>query len=214
MSAFSLADGQQRWTAPGDGVYFGNLAVANQFLILEGFNYNGGFSDVFVVLDAATGQELYRLDLPLEFSFSEPTLLREPDGSWVAYCTDGGTIAAVQVGRTAGQILWTQTGDIGLSEATVVGNSVITFGGGGTGSAFNRRTGARSVFFNGGASLGSAPASYNARRGDFYVKLDYSGEGGDTGAGLPLHEQRLDQSALDPHHAFQSVRWNGGDRSG
>jgi len=31
--------------------------------------------------------------------------------------------------------------------------------------------------FGGGPSLGSAPVSYNPRRGDFYVKLDYSSEG-------------------------------------
>ncbi|MEO8440731.1 MAG: PQQ-binding-like beta-propeller repeat protein [Spartobacteria bacterium] len=176
VAAFSLADGQEKWSTLGDGVYFGNLAVAKDFLILEGFNYNGGFSDVFVVLDAATGQERYRIDLPLEFSFSEPNLAKEAGGP-VAYCTDGGTLAAVRVGKDAANILWTQTGDIGLSEATIVGDSVITFGAGGTGSAFVRATGTKSVFFNGGPSLGSAPASANPRRGDFYVKLDYKTEG-------------------------------------
>lgn len=177
VAAFSLADGQQKWSTFGNGIYFGNMAVASHFVILEGFNYNGGFNDIFIVLDAATGQELYRLDLPLEFSFAEPTLVKEADGRWVAYFTDGGTIVAVQIKRNEGRILWTQTGDIGLSEATIVGDSVITFGAGGTGSAFHRQTGARSIFFNGGPSLGSAPASFNARRGDFYIKFDYRGEG-------------------------------------
>ena len=178
VSAFSLADGALLWTYPGDDVYFANLAVGGPFAVLEGFDFGGGSSDTLRVLDRQTGQLLYAVELPLSFSFLDPTLVRAPEtGAIIAYCSDGATIVSVALRRNSGRIVWTQNGDLGTSSVpTVVGDSVIVFGAF-AGTAFDRATGAQHIFYTNRSSANQgAPVSYNAGRSDFYVRLDYASE--------------------------------------
>ena len=97
VASFSLADGRTNWKSIAPELYFGNLAVGDDFVVLEGFPFNGGDSDVLAVFDKATGILRYRLRLPLQFSFTDPTLVRADDSGkkWIAYCTDSGTLVSV-----------------------------------------------------------------------------------------------------------------------
>ncbi len=176
VSAFALADGQVLWTYPGENIYYGNMAVGGSFVVVEGFDENSTFVDNLTVLDRATGAFLYRMELPLFLSFLDPVLVRDPaTGKIVAYCSDGAVLVAVQIEQTGGQILWTQSGDFGSNSVpAIVGQSVIVVGSQ-RGYAFDRTTGAVNNFFvdsTSGQDSG-APVSYNAKRGEFYVKLDY-----------------------------------------
>jgi hypothetical protein len=176
VSAFSLADGQVQWTWPGTDIYFANLAVGGPFALLEGFDFGDPSVDTLTVLDRATGQFLHKLELPLSFSFLDPTV--EPDpatGDVLAFCSDGSTLACVRVAQDAGQILWTQAGDLGSSSVpTFVEGSVIVVGSQ-SATAFDRATGAANAFFTDTQmNLNSgAPVAWNEARGEFYVKLDY-----------------------------------------
>jgi PQQ-like domain len=179
VTAFAVADGAVLWTYSGIDVYFGNLAIGGSFAVLEGFDFSGGSSDTLRVLDRQTGQLLYAIELPLSFSFLDPTLVRDPEtGAITAYCSDGATIVSVALGRNSGRIVWTQSGDLGSSSVpTIVGDSVIVFGAF-AGSAFDRTTGAQHIFYTSPSSANhGAPVSYNADRSDFYVRLDYASEG-------------------------------------
>ncbi len=177
VSAFALGDGQVLWTYPGENIYYGNMAVGGPFVVVEGFDENSTFVDNLSVLDRATGALLYRFPLPLFLSFLDPVLERDPvTGKIVAYCSDGSTLAAVQLERTGAQILWTQSGDLGSSSVpAIVGQSVIVFGAQ-RAYAFDRTTGAANNFFVDSTfnQNSGVPASYNAKRGEFYVKMDYS----------------------------------------
>jgi hypothetical protein len=181
VSCFSLADGPVQWTWPGDDIYFGNLAVAGGFVLLEGFDFGGSTSDTLTVLDRATGQLLDTLPLPLSFSFLDPAVERDPaSGDVLAWYSDGSTLACVRVGLDGkAGILWTATGDLGGSSApALVGESVIVFGSL-SASAFEKATGAHNQFFTDPLmDLGNgAPVAWNARRGEFYVRMDYTFSG-------------------------------------
>lgn len=178
VSSFSLADGQLNWTWPGDDIYFANLAVAGGLVLLEGFDFGGSSShDTLTVLDRTTGQFLYKLPLPLSFSFLDPATERDPaTGDVLAWCSDGSTLACVRLGQAGGQVLWTATGDLGGSSVpTLVGDSVIVFGSL-SASAFDQATGAQNQFFTDPLmDLGNgAPVAWNAGRGEFYVRMDYT----------------------------------------
>lgn len=180
VSSFAVADGQVNWTHPGDDVYFANMAIGGQFVLLEGFDFGDPLVDTLTVLDRATGQFLYKLELPLSFSFLDPTVLRDSaTGKVIAYCSDGHALVSVQLDQDAGQILWSQTGDLGTSSVpTIVGDSVIVVGSQ-SASAFDQETGAKNEFFVDPASnLNSgAPVAFNEERSEFYVKLDYQDAG-------------------------------------
>ena len=176
VTAFSLADGQVKWSYFGDGIYFGYMQVAGDFVVLDGFD-NDLLTDTLSVLNRKTGQFLYKVGLPFEFALSDLTLDRDPQsGGITAYCNDFTTLTAVHLGKASGHRLWTAVGDVGeRCIPTVIENSVVMFGGGGSATAFDRATGAQNVFFidTVGNTTGGAPAVYNSRRKDFYVKLDY-----------------------------------------
>lgn len=179
VTAFSLADGAVKWTYSGDEIYFGNLAIGDNFAVLEGFDYAGDSYDALTVLDRHTGQLLYEMTLPLEFSFLDPTLVRDPlTGKIIAYCSDGSTLVGVALGRSSGQIVWTQEGDFGGdSVPTLIGDSVIVFGQY-AGTALDRTTGSPNIFYSSASSANvGGPAAFNATRSDFYVRLDYASEG-------------------------------------
>jgi hypothetical protein len=180
VSSFSVADGQVNWSYPGDDIYFANVAVAGPFVLLEGFDFGLSSVDTLTVLDRATGQFLYKQELPLSFSFLDPAVRRDPaTGKLIAFCSDGHTLVTVQVDQAAARILWTQTGDLGTSSVpTLVGDSVIVVGSQ-TASAFDQATGARNDFFlDPVPNLNSgAPVAWNAGRSEFYVRLDYQAEG-------------------------------------
>lgn len=179
VTAFSLADGAVQWTYPGAEIYFGNLALGGNFAVLEGFDFSGDSYDALTVLDRHTGQLLYKMTLPLAFSFLDPTLVRDAlTGRIVAYCNDSATLVSVALGRSSGQILWTQEGDFGSSSApTIAGESVIVFGAF-AGTALDRTTGSPNTFYSTASSANvGGPAVFNAARSDFYVRLDYAAEG-------------------------------------
>jgi hypothetical protein len=138
-------------------------------------------TDTLSVLNRKTGQFLYKVGLPFEFALTDLTLDRDPQsGGITAYCNDFATLVAVHLGKASGHRLWTAVGDVGeRCIPTVIENSVVMFGGGGSGTAFDRATGAQNVFFidTVGNTTGGAPAVYNSRRKDFYVKLDYEVQG-------------------------------------
>ncbi|MBM3985016.1 MAG: hypothetical protein FJ296_04895 [Planctomycetes bacterium] len=181
VSAFSLVDGQVQWTWPGDDIYFGNLAVAGDFVLLEGFDFGDGTTDTLTLIDKATGQLLDKLPLPLSFSFLDPAVECDPaTGDVLAWFSDGSTLACVHV-DPGGQasVLWTATGDLGGSSApTLVGDSVIVFGSL-SASAFDQATGAQNQFFvDPLQDLGNgAPVAWNASRGEFYVRMDHASSG-------------------------------------
>jgi outer membrane protein assembly factor BamB len=182
VTAFSLKDGQVKWSYFADSIYFAFFQIAGDFLTLEGFDSGGIFYDTLSVLNRKTGQFLYKVVLPFKYALVESVLDRDPrSGEVVAYCNGGdyGTIVAVRLGKTAGRVLWTEYGDFGgQSLPTVIQDSVVIFGGG-SGTALDRATGAQNVFFvdSAGNSNSGAPAVYNSRRKDFYVKLDYEVQG-------------------------------------
>lgn len=178
VSAFALADGQLRWTHPGTDIYFGNLAVGGPFVLLEGFDFGEPTVDTLTVLDRATGQALYKLELPLSFSFSDPAVRRDPaTGQVRAWFADSSTVVGVEVGPAAGTILWSQPASLGNSTPTLVGDSVIVMAN--TGYAFDQATGARNEFFSDPtfSLTNGAPVTWDAQRGDFYVRLDFTQEG-------------------------------------
>jgi hypothetical protein len=180
VTAFSLNDGQVKWSYFGEDIYFGYMQVAGDVVVLDGFDYGGIFFDTLSVLNRKTGQFLYKVVLPLEFALTDFTLDRDPQsGGFTAYCKSFETIVAVHLGKAGGQYLWTEVGDLGdRSIPTVIEDSVVMFGGG-SGTALDRATGAQNVFFVdfAGNSNSGAPAVYNSRRRDFYVKLDYQVQG-------------------------------------
>jgi outer membrane protein assembly factor BamB len=182
VTAFSLNDGQVKWSYFGENIYFAYVQGAGDFIVLDGFDSGEVFLDTLSVLNRKTGQFLYKVGLPFEFALAEPTLDRDPQsGEVIAYCNGGsfGMLVAVRLDETDGQYLWTEFGDFGSNSIpTPIEDSVIMFGGG-SGTALDRATGAQNVFFVdfAGNSNGGAPAVYNSQRKDFYVKLDYSVQG-------------------------------------
>ena len=180
VTAFSLRNGQVKWSYPGEDIYFGYIQVAGDIVVLDGFDYGDIFFDTLSVLNRKTGQFLYKVTLPFEFALTDLTLDCDPqDGGITAYCKSFDTLVAVRLGKARGHFLWKETGDFGdRSLPTVVENSVIVFGGG-SGTALDRATGAQNIFFVdfAGNSNSGAPAVYNSQRKDFYVKLDYEAQG-------------------------------------
>jgi len=180
VTAFSLNDGQVKWSYFGEDIYFGYVQVAGDVVVLDGFDYGGIFFDTLSVLNRKTGQFLYKVVLPFKFALTDLTLHRDPQsGDITAYCKSFETLVAVHLGKAGGYYLWTEAGDFGdRSIPTVIENSVVVFGGG-SGTALHRATGAQNVFFidSDGNSTSGAPAVYNSRRKDFYVKLDYQAQG-------------------------------------
>ena len=182
VTAFSLNDGQVKWSYFGENIYFAAMQGAGDFIVLDGFDSGGVFLDTLSVLDRKTGQFLYKVVLPFEYALAEPTLDRDPQsGDVIAYCNGGsyGMLVTVRLDETGGDDLWTEVGDFGPNSIpTVIEDSVVMFGGG-SGTALDRATGAQNVFFVNfaGNSNGGAPAVYNSQRKDFYVKLDYSVQG-------------------------------------
>jgi len=179
VTAFSLTDGQVKWSYLGEDIYFGYMQVAGDVVVLDGWD-QGVLNDTLSVLNRKTGQFLYKVVLPFEFALTDLTLDRDPQsGGTTAYCNSVGTLVAVNLGKASGHYLWTEVGDLGdRSIPTVIENSVVMFGGG-SGTALDRATGAQNVFFidSAGNSNDGAPAVYNSRRKDFYVKLDYQVQG-------------------------------------
>jgi hypothetical protein len=179
VTAFSLTDGEVKWSYFGEDIYFGYMQVAGDLVVLDGWDDIVG-SDTLSVLNRKTGQLLYKVALPFEFGLTDLTLDRDPQaGGFTAYCNSDGTLVAVNLGKTSGHYLWTEVGDFGdRCIPTVIENSVVMFGGE-SGTALDRATGAQNVFFidSAGNTTGGSPAVYNSRRKDFYVKLDYELQG-------------------------------------
>jgi hypothetical protein len=180
VSAFALADGQLLWTHPGTDIYFANMVVAGPLVLLEGFDFGDPATDTLTVLDRATGQFLYKMLLPLSFSFLDPTVMRDQaTGKVVAFASDGSTLVRLDLDGASGAITWTRTGDFGTSSVpTLVGDSVVVVGSG-SATAFDQATGTPNTFFiDASPNLNSgAPVAFDAARGDFYVKLDYQDAG-------------------------------------
>jgi hypothetical protein len=180
VSAFALADGQLLWTHPGTDIYFANMVVSGPLVLLEGFDFGDPATDTLTVLDRATGQFLYKMLLPLSFSFLDPTVTRDQaTGKVVAFASDGSTLVRLDLDAASGAITWTRTGDFGTSSVpTLVGDSVVVVGSG-SATAFDQATGAPNTFFvDASPNLNSgAPVAFDAARGDFYVKLDYQDAG-------------------------------------
>ena len=182
VTAFSLSDGQVKWSYFGENIYFAAMQMAGDFIVLDGFDSGSVFHDTLSVLNRKTGQFLYKVELPFDYALAEPTVARDPrSGDVLAYCNGGAerTLVAVHLGRTGGNYLWTEVGDFDSNSIpTPIEDSVVMFGGR-SGTAVDRATGAQNVFFVDSASNlnGGAPAVYNSQRKDFYVKLDYSVQG-------------------------------------
>jgi hypothetical protein len=185
VTAFSLNDGQVKWSYFGENIYFAYVQGAGDFIVLDGFDSGDVFLDTLSVLNRKTGQFLYKVVLPFEYALAEPTLDRDAQsGDVIAYCNGGsyGMLVAVRLDETSGQVLWTEVGDFTTNSIpTVIEDSVVMFGVG-SGTAVDRATGAQNVFFvdslaSPGNSNGGAPAVYNSQRKDFYVKLEYSVQG-------------------------------------
>lgn len=181
LTAFSLTDGQVKWSYSGEDIYFASVAVAGDFIVLEGFDSGGIYHDTLSVLNRHTGEFLYKLLLPFDYALADPVLARDPQGRGVlAICNGGsyGKLVAFLLDKTGGHHLWKERGDFtAASVPAVIEDSVVVFGVG-SGTALDRVTGAQNVFFAdipGGN--GGQPAVYNPQRKDLYVKLDYSAEG-------------------------------------
>jgi outer membrane protein assembly factor BamB len=178
VTAFSLNDGQVKWSYFGENIYFAAVQLAGDFIVLDGFDSGGVFHDTLSVLDRETGEFLYKLVLPFDDALAEPTLARDPQtGDVIAICNGGsyGKMVAFRLDKIRGHHLWKKVGDFGSNSIpTMIEDSVVMFGGG-SGIALDRATGAHNVFFVdfAGNSNGGAPAVYNSQRKDFYVKLDY-----------------------------------------
>src|SRR6476646_2912579 len=86
VTAFSLNDGQVKWSYFGEDIYFGYMQVAGDVVVLDGFD-NGVLFDTLSVLNRKTGQFLYKAVLPFKFALTDFTLDRDPQsGGITAYC--------------------------------------------------------------------------------------------------------------------------------
>jgi hypothetical protein len=181
VTAFSLSDGEVKWSYFGEDIYFAGIAIAGDFVVLDGFDFGDVNQDTLSVVNRRTGEFLYKLYLPFEFALADPVLVRDTQGEGVlAICNGGdyGKLVAFRLDRSGGHHLWKVRGDFTANSIpAVIEDSVVTFGVG-SGTAIQRETGAQNVFFvdipggNGGQT-----GVCNAQRKDIYVKLDYSSEG-------------------------------------
>ena len=56
VTAFSLSDGQVKWSYPGEDIYFGLMAIAGDLLVLDGFEFGDIYQDTLSVLNRRTGE--------------------------------------------------------------------------------------------------------------------------------------------------------------
>ena len=116
VTAFSLNDGQVKWSYIGEDIYFGYIQVAGDIVVLDGFDYGGIFFDTLSVLNRKTGQFLYKLVLPFAFALTDLTLDCDPEsGGITAYCKSFDTLVAVHLGKARGHYLWMEAGNFAIS---------------------------------------------------------------------------------------------------
>ena len=175
ISSFDLANGAIKWSYTGSFTFPSQEAVGGGFVVFHGGISGGG---QLFVLDAITGALRYTVPMPGGI-YAMPTIVTNPvTGTTVAYCTDGNTLRAVQLGNTSGTVLWTQTGALGSQSGipTIVGNSVVLIGGDDY-YAFDQTTGAANHFHNGTTCCGAgSTAVYDASRNELYVLSYYTGQ--------------------------------------
>ena len=56
VTAFSLSDGQVKWSYFGENIYFAAMQLAGDFIVLDGFDSGDVFHDTLSVLNRKTGQ--------------------------------------------------------------------------------------------------------------------------------------------------------------
>ncbi len=177
VTAFSLSTGETKWSYTGDNLYIAHPAIGGDIVAILGWDFDVN-SNALTILDAATGTLRYTLNVGGQFAFIAPTLFRDPvAGSVIAYCAGSDVVSAVQLGKTRGRILWSQSGEFGGdSFPTVVGDSII-LAGPGQYYAFERATGSPNHFHQGDIQGGGGVAvAFDANRSQFYVQEAYDGE--------------------------------------
>lgn len=177
LISYNLATGQKNWStnfkAGGAAGWAGvsHLTFADGLLLFAG--QNGIVDHKLYAWDAATGTQRYVVDLPdIEYFSLTATVARNANNQLVAYVAGGNTIAAVALGASSGNVLWTSYGAAlgGSSIPTVVGESVILTGPGDY-YAFDQLTGASNHFYGtGGSGGGGVTVAYDSLRKQFYVR--------------------------------------------
>lgn len=178
LTAFSLSDGEVKWSYFGQDIYFASVAVAGDLIVLNGFDSGDVFQDTLSVLNRHTGEFLYKLLTPFEYALADPVLARDPKSGGILAIVNGGSygkLVAFLLDKAGGHHLWKERGDFTAeSVPAVIEDSVVVFGVG-SGTAVDRVTGAQNVFFVADpGGNGGQPAVYSPQRKDLYVKLDYA----------------------------------------
>jgi hypothetical protein len=190
LTSYNLLTGQKNWSttyAEGGGPH---LSFADGLLLSAGRTSSGNYK--LYARDAANGTQRYAVDLP-SFGVSAvltPTVARNANNQLVAYIAGGQEIAAVALGASSGNVLWTShAGGLGgQSIPTVVGDSVI-LNGPADDYAFDQITGASNHFFGtGGSGGGGETVAYDSARKQIYVR--------DPGNGLLTAFSYTSQSSI------------------
>jgi hypothetical protein len=189
LNSYNLATGQKNWTTNFTAPGATHLTFADGLLIFSG--QTGIDNHKLYAWDAANGTQRYVVDLPdLDYISITPTVARNANNQLVAYVTGGQAVAAVALGASSGNVLWTSqaSGIGGQSIPTVVGDSVIL-----TGPedyyAFDQLTGASNHFFgNGSGGGGGETVAYDSARKQIYVR--------DPGNGLLTAFSYTSQSSI------------------
>jgi hypothetical protein len=190
LTSYNLVTGQKNWSANfplGIGTH---LSFADGLLLAAGGVSSSTYK--MFVWDAANGTQKYVVDLPAFTSGSllTPTAARNVNNQLVAYVAGGQRVAAVALGASSGNVLWTSSaaGLGGFSIPTVVGDSII-LNGPADNYAFDQLTGASNHFFGtGGSGGGGETVAYDSARKQIYVR--------DPGNGLLTAFSYTSQSSI------------------
>ena len=176
VSSFNLSNGSVNWTYSNSFVFPSQPGYADGKLAFIGQTL--GSTSSLYVLDAATGNQLYTVNLGSSFQGATavmPTLAHDSNGHLTAFIEGGNLAEAVTLGAKSGSVAWTVSGSFGGSSMpTVVGNSVV-IAGPGQYYAIDQLSGAENHFHAGNISGGGGTTvAYDAARKEFYVLSAYN----------------------------------------
>ncbi len=176
VSSFRLADGAINWTYSNRFTFPGHPTYAEGLVVYAAKEFSSSELRLYVH-DATDGALKYIVPID-NFGGTAvmPTIHRNTTtGNLVAYVARHDYLWAVNLGASAGSILWRGSGDFGgFSIPTIVGDSVVVTGPGQF-YAFDQTTGARNHFHQGSIfGGGGTTVAYDATWRLLYVLEAYS----------------------------------------
>lgn len=175
IASFRLGDGAMNWLTSGLYDFPTQLSYANGLLVYSAHD-PATFKTNLYVLDATTGHTDYTL--PLGGNLITVAPATAPGGHPVAYLSELTGMAAVQLGQTSGQLLWSQVAQSGAGTASapsLIGQSVL-LAGPDQYYAFDRTTGAVNHFHVGLIQGGGGDTPVvDSARSQFYILDAFNG---------------------------------------